>query len=172
MPQNQGWPPEFDIAEYYGGQHIMHHGVAYGGLYDSHWDSSWDKKTQCEDGWHIFALEWTLGKAVWSVDSVACKTVVGDYVPSTPMYIILSNSISSRFGPSGEPDEKTVFPNSFEIDYVRVYQAPPPAGENPLVLVRAELPAVPPPAVEVTPAPAAPLRTRRRRSSRLHNFTD
>jgi hypothetical protein len=32
--------------------------------------------------------------------------------------------VSSAVGPSGEPDEKTVFPNSFSIDYVRVYQAP------------------------------------------------
>ena len=50
------------------------------------------------------------------------KTVEADYVPNSPMFILLSNSVSSRFGPSGEPDEKTVFPNDFEVEYVRVYQ--------------------------------------------------
>ena len=40
------------------------------------------------------------------------------------MYVLLSNSISSRRGPSGEPDENTVFPNFFAIDYIRVWQPP------------------------------------------------
>lgn len=126
MPQNQGWPPEFDIAEYYAGQKTMHHGLAYGELYDSRWDSFWDKETQFEDGYHVYALEWGPGRAVWTMDGRVRKTIEADYVPNIPMYLILSNGISSRFGPSGEPDEHTVFPNSFEIDYVRVYQRETP----------------------------------------------
>ena len=43
------------------------------------------------------------------------------------MYLVLSNGVSSAVGPSGEPDENTVFPNSFSIDYVRVYQPSAPA---------------------------------------------
>jgi beta-glucanase (GH16 family) len=147
MPQHQGWPPEFDIAEYYGGQRTMHHGLAHGELYDSRWDSTWDKTTDFESDFHVFALEWMPGRAVWSVDGVPCKTITADYVPNVPMYLILSNGISSRFGPSGEPDEKTVFPNSFDIDYVRVYQAPPvatpetvAANPSPLIPVAATIP--------------------------------
>lgn len=52
------------------------------------------------------------------------KTINADYIPNTAMYVVLSNSVSSIHGPSGEPDEKTVFPNEVPIDYVRVYQAP------------------------------------------------
>jgi len=132
MPQHQGWPPEFDIAEYYAGQRTMHHGLAYGDLYDSKWDSLWDKNTDFESDFHVYALEWTPGRAVWSIDGEVRKTITADYIPKVPMYVILSNGISSRFGPSGEPDEKTVFPNSFEIDYVRVYQAPPHAIPEPI----------------------------------------
>jgi hypothetical protein len=40
------------------------------------------------------------------------------------MYVILSNGVSSRIGPSGEPDGTTVFPNFFEVDSLRVWQAP------------------------------------------------
>ena len=122
MPQTQGWPPEFDIAEYYAGQKTMHHGLAHGSLYDSKWDSIWDKETDFESDWHIYALEWTRGRAVWSIDGKVRKTINADYVPNSAMYLVLSNSISSAVGPSGEPDEATVFPNSFSIDYVRVYQ--------------------------------------------------
>jgi beta-glucanase (GH16 family) len=126
MPQTQGWPPEFDIAEYYGGKRTMHHGLAHGGLYDSKWDSTWDGETDFESDWHVYALEWTRGRAVWLIDGEVRKVISADYVPNAAMYLILSNGVSSAAGPSGEPDETTVFPNSFNIDYVRVYQAPVP----------------------------------------------
>ena len=143
MPQHQGWPPEFDIAEYYGGQKTMHHGLAHGELRDSRWDSFWDKNSDFESDFHVFGLEWMPGRAVWSVDGLVRKTITADYVPNVPMYLILSNSISSIFGPSGAPDEKTVFPNEFQIDYVRVYQAP----------------AVEAPAIVTAPAPIIPVAT-------------
>jgi beta-glucanase (GH16 family) len=145
MPQSQGWPPEFDIAEYYAGQRTMHHGLAHGELYASRWDSLWDKNTDFESDFHVFGLEWTAGRAVWSVDGVVRKTITANYVPKVAMYLILSNGVSSVHGPSGEPDEKTVFPNAFEIDYVRVYQAPPNA--------------IPETVAATTPAPALPVAT-------------
>ncbi|MEI9897730.1 MAG: glycoside hydrolase family 16 protein [Chthoniobacter sp.] len=138
MPQDDNrWPPEFDIGEYYGGQHKMHHGLAYGTMRETLWDSSGDTETDFVNEWHTLGLEWTAGHAVWNVDGIARKTVDADYVPSVPMYVLLSNGVSSRFGPSGEPDEKTVFPNDFQIDYIRIYQQPtqlvkaePPAGQT------------------------------------------
>ncbi len=144
MPQNADWPPEFDIGEYHGGQHKMHHGLAYGTMEKTKWDSYNDTETDFINNWHTLALEWTQGRAVWYVDGIACKTVTADYVPSVPMYVILSNGVSSRQGPSGEPDANTVFPNHFEVDYVRIYQPPNP-------LIAAETPPRPP----VPPAPPA-----------------
>lgn len=153
MPQHQSWPPEFDVGEYYGGQRKMHHGLAYGTMREPLWDSSGDTETDFVNAWHTIALEWTAGRAVWFVDGVARKTVTADYVPEVPMYVILSNSVSSRAGPSGEPDEATVFPNYFEIDYIRIYQ-PPKA------IVAVEAPPKPKPP-EPTPIiavlPASPL---------------
>jgi beta-glucanase (GH16 family) len=125
MPAHQSWPPEFDIAEFYGGQKKMHHGLAHGTMGDPKWDSTGDTETDFVNEWHTIALEWSPGRAVWFVDGVARKTVVAEYVPAVPMYVILSNSVSSGYGPSGEPDEHTIFPNHFEIDYVRIYQPRP-----------------------------------------------
>lgn len=127
MPLHQSWPPEFDIAEYYGGQRKMHHGLAHGTMHDPLWDSTGDTETEFENVWHTYALEWTAGRAVWYVDGIARKTISAAYVPSTAMYVLLSNSISSARGPSGAPDENTVFPNFFAIDYLRVWQPPGPA---------------------------------------------
>ena len=164
MPQHQSWPPEFDIAEYYGGQRKMHHGLAHGTAHEPRWDSTGDSETDFTSGWHTYSLEWMPGRAVWSVDCIPRKIVNADYVPNVAMYVILSNSVSSRLGPSGEPDENTVFPNYFEIDYVRVYQPPPGATiEAPLVKnglfpieVKATEPGSEPPKpepVEVAPVP-------------------
>ena len=125
MPQDQTqWPPEFDIAEYYGGQRKMHHGLAHGTMHEPLWDSTGDTETEFENVWHTYALEWSAGRAVWFVDGVVRKTIAADYVPACAMYVLLSNSISSRRGPSSEPDENTVFPNFFAIDYIRVWQPP------------------------------------------------
>jgi hypothetical protein len=40
------------------------------------------------------------------------------------MYVILSNGVSSRIGPSDEPDGATVFPNYFEVEYLKVWDPP------------------------------------------------
>ena len=46
-------------------------------------------------------------------------------------------------GPSGSPDAATVFPNFFEIDYVRIYQpAPAPVEKVETILVKSEVPVV------------------------------
>lgn len=148
MPQHQGWPPEYDIAEYYAGQRTMHHGLAYGGLYSAKWDSIWDSTTDFESDWHTFALEWGPGRSTWFVDGVPRKIIEADYVPSVPMYVILSNSISSVFGPSGAPDAATVFPNFFLIDYVRIYQSAATPPEIPV-----EPPVTAPAAAAITAAP-------------------
>jgi beta-glucanase (GH16 family) len=126
--QGEYWPPEFDIAEYYGGAGIMHYGLCHGTLKNVEWDSTGDREPHAEEGWHTYALDWRPGRAVWLQDGVEKKVVDAEYVPDIPMYIILSNGVGSRFGPSGVPDETTVFPNYMEIDYVRVFQPTSVAG--------------------------------------------
>jgi beta-glucanase (GH16 family) len=149
MPQNQQWPPEFDIAEYYAGRQTMHFGLAHGTVLETVWDHAYDSSPNLEGEWHTYALEWTAGHAAWFVDGVRRNSIEAEYVPAGPMFILLSNSVSSRFGPSGVPDEKTVFPSDLEVEYVRVYQAPPAI---PPVLIASPAQAKP----EASPAAAGP----------------
>jgi beta-glucanase (GH16 family) len=143
--EGEYWPPEFDIAEYYGGAGVMHYGLCHGTLKNFLWDSTVDKDSGAEVGWHTFALDWRPGKATWLVDGVVKKTITAEYVPDIPMYIILSNGVSSSMGPSGVPDEATPFPNYLTVDYVRVCQ---PAGSIP---VEPPKPIIPP--IIATPVP-------------------
>jgi beta-glucanase (GH16 family) len=124
MPQGHHWPPEFDIAEYYAGRRLMHLGLCYGDFPEINWDSGGNDDVDFEGKWNTYGLLWTEGRALWIQNGVVKREVVGPYVPSIPMYVILSNGVSSRIGPSGEPDAATVFPNFFEVDYVRVWTRP------------------------------------------------
>jgi len=142
MPQTQQWPPEFDIAEYYAGASVMHHGLCHGDVHNPIWDSTGDKESEAETDFHTYGLEWAPGRAVWYEDGKVKKIVEADYVPDSAMYVILNNGVSSHIGPSGQPNEATVFPNFFEIDYVRVYQTSPAVA----IKLAKEEPAAPAPA--------------------------
>lgn len=122
MPADHTWPPEFDIAEYYGTPRQMRFGLASGTMTEVKWDDALFELPAVETEWHTYALLWEPGRAVWMLDGVVKLEVRGAQVPDKPMYLILNNGVSSRFGPTGEPDGSTIFPNFLEVDYVRVYQ--------------------------------------------------
>jgi beta-glucanase (GH16 family) len=124
MPMDDSWPPEFDIVEYYATPHHVRFGLASGTMRDVHWDDVKFVVPSVETEWHTYALLWEPGRAVWLFDGEPKLEVTGPQVPDRPMYLILNNGVSSRFGPSGEPDGSTVFPNFLEVDYVRVDQRP------------------------------------------------
>jgi beta-glucanase (GH16 family) len=162
MPNDpKAWPPEFDIAEYYAGSSVMHNGLCHGDVHDPKWDSTGITDSKAELDFHTYALEWSPGRAVWYQDGVIRKVIEAAYVPDAPMYIILNNGVSSHIGPSGSPNDQTVFPNFFEIDYVRVYQLGTPvvipANSVAMIDPATVAPvAIAPAAVAVNEAKAAP----------------
>jgi beta-glucanase (GH16 family) len=121
MPQNHQWPPEFDIAEYYAGRKLMHLGLCHGNFPEILWDSGGNTDVDFEGGWNTYGLLWEPNRAVWIQNGRIQREITGGHIPSLPMYVILSNGVSSRFGPSGAPTKETVFPNYFEVDYLRVW---------------------------------------------------
>ncbi len=114
-----GWPPEFDIAEYFGSDDRMHMGLAYGSSWQ---DVQWDSTNLYSGGfanWHTYGLEWGPGYAVWYMDGFARKSIYASYVPTVPMYVILNS------GMRWDADSTTPFPNYFEVDYCRLFSLPP-----------------------------------------------
>lgn len=74
----------------------------------------------------VYRLEWTQGALVWSVDAEDGSGFQKLYsrrgsrrVPNVPMYIIINAAIGGMGG--GDPDPHT-FPQTFQVDYVRVTQ--------------------------------------------------
>jgi beta-glucanase (GH16 family) len=120
---NAGWC-EIDIAEFWqGGRRTVNTTVHYnrpGRLHIK--ELSFDATTQ----FAVYRLEWTQGALIWSVDAEDGKGFRKLYVargsrrvPNVPMYLVIHTAIGGTGG--GNPDPST-FPQTFQVDYVRVTQ--------------------------------------------------
>jgi beta-glucanase (GH16 family) len=78
------------------------------------------------DDFHTYAAEWTANHIRFFVDDVHHFTVydadVGGFLSqqSAPMQLIINTAIGGHFLPN--PDESTVWPQQFLVDWVRVYE--------------------------------------------------
>lgn len=130
IPQDRSWPPEFDVAEWFGSIEGLHQGLAYGPDWtDVTWESNWTYGPRPTDGWHTYGLRWKPDSATFYIDGEAVHDVSGDFIPDKAMYIVLNSGTWAPDDRGGPPDETTVFPNSFDVEYVRVYdeKLPEPA---------------------------------------------
>jgi beta-glucanase (GH16 family) len=127
IPGHQ-WPKagwcEIDIAEFMqGARRKVNTTVHYINPGGTHFrDLSFDATAQFAN----YRLQWTKGALVWSVDAEDGKgfrtlySVRGlEKVPNVPMYVVINAAIGGLGG--GDPDPST-FPQSFQVDYVRVTQ--------------------------------------------------
>ncbi|MFT5093380.1 MAG: beta-glucanase (GH16 family) [Porticoccaceae bacterium] len=77
---------------------------------------------------HTFAVDWTEGKIVWSIDGKPYQTQTNWHSENGKFpapfdqrfHLLLNLSVGGHF--VGAPNETTKFPQKFLIDYVRVYQ--------------------------------------------------
>lgn len=133
-----GWPKggEIDIMEYRGNEPYTTSGAIH------FWRGGCDGETlECRkflvdefttgtdklsDEFHTYALEWTEEELVWYFEDKAYQRIRFEDIEtefnpfSTPYYIILNLAVGGDFLPN--PDESTEFPQSYIVDYVRVYQ--------------------------------------------------
>lgn len=124
-----GWPKcgEIDILEYVGKEpHTVFTSMH---TQSSHGNTINTKKTiipNIEDGFHVYAMDWNSDKIDFFVD----EQLVYSYQPQIknqdtwpydqPFYIILNLAIGGNFG--GPEVDDAVFPQTFIIDYIKVYQ--------------------------------------------------
>jgi beta-glucanase (GH16 family) len=66
-------------------------------------------------GWHTFASDWQPGSVTYYYDGAQVGRITTG-ITSSPMYLILSNTVSSAMG------GPTVAPSDMQVDYVRVWQ--------------------------------------------------
>lgn len=126
-----GWPNcgEIDIMEYRGQEPTIMHGTVHGPNYSAvnGIGKAYDLvNDRFDTGFHIFGIEWTREHINFYVDDVLYnqitpEDVTGEWVFNKPFFIIMNVAVGGNY--VGSPNENTVFPQTMEVDYVRVYSA-------------------------------------------------
>ena len=147
LPKGQGlWPafwlstsfyvedvPEIDIMEFLGHdvETIYHTYHYFEPLNNWRQISTPSYTTQGQDftaDWHTYSVSWGPKEIVWYVDGVETRRITDDEytIANQAMYVLANLAVGGDW--PGSPDEATVFPAEYEIDYIRVYEKnPPPA---------------------------------------------
>lgn len=129
-----GWAAsgEIDIMELLGQEPERVYGTLhYGGPYPQNihtGDSYRIPEGNFTDEFHTFALEWEENEFKWYVDSVHYQTqtswysTAGEYPApfDKRFHIILNVAVGGNW--PGNPDETTIFPQTMEVDFVRVFK--------------------------------------------------
>ncbi len=126
------WPGcgEIDIMEVIGGGDGFDN-VTYG---TGHWSEYGDHgmnggntklaKGNFADDYHIFGVEWDEKRIQWLLDGVKFHEL--DITPKSmsefhqPFWLLLNLAVGGDW--PGSPDDSTVFPQQYRIDWVRVHQ--------------------------------------------------
>lgn len=134
LPQEQvygGWPlsGEIDIMEMLGQEPNVAHGtIHYGGQwpFNMYQGNSYNSPGSLTSDFHVYAVEWNESGIYWYVDEVLYSTKTADNLGDMPwrfdqnFYLLLNVAVGGYW--PGYPDASTQFPQSMEVDYVRVYQ--------------------------------------------------
>ena len=126
-----GWPNsgEIDIMEYLGHETNKAYGTIHHILNGSHsytGDNYVLASGGFNDAFHTFSVEWESGAVRWYIDDVLYHSVteaslgIDPWVFDENFHFILNMAVGGNW--PGSPDGTTVFPQTFEIDYLRVYQ--------------------------------------------------
>jgi beta-glucanase (GH16 family) len=120
------WPGcgEIDIMELIGGQ--GRDNTVYG---SAHWGGDYSKSYSLSSGifandFHIFDITWDQKSIAWHVDGITYNTL--DITPAAlsafqkSFFIIFNLAVGGNW--PGNPDNTSVFPETMQVDYVRVYQ--------------------------------------------------
>lgn len=128
-----GWPfcGEIDIMEMVGGtvagggDNVVHGTV--------HWDNDGqyanygDSKTMPEplaNAFHVYTIIWDESQIAWYIDDVQYNVI--DITPAAlsefhqPFFFIVNIAVGGNW--PGSPDVTTTFPQTMDIDYIRVFQ--------------------------------------------------
>ncbi|MFK7921537.1 MAG: family 16 glycosylhydrolase [Bacteroidia bacterium] len=137
------WPEsgEMDIVEMIGSKPSQAVGTLHTGLPHTYISGYYDLPPgeTFADTFHVFTMEWEPDSVTWFVDGIKYHQLTpNDISPWAPFqeefHLILNLAVGGTW--PGPVDPTTVFPQTMEVDYVRVYNRPERLsikGDQPMV---------------------------------------
>jgi hypothetical protein len=124
LPVHGGWPPEIDVMEeigsrndrYYGSVHSLRNGTRSETVIPI-------DTVDLAKNYNTFGMKWDTQSIDWFLNGLKVATAPTPSDLSTPMYLLLNLAIGGNW--AGQPDENTVFPAHFDVDYIKVYSFTP-----------------------------------------------
>lgn len=131
------WPSqgEIDILENRGTEpHLTSSAFHYGANWQNHQyqfsentSARFGEPVNFHDGFHTYAVEWDADKLRFFVDDVHWYTLYDSDVDGTisqnaPMETVLNVAVGGDFLGGAQPDGSSVWPQTMQVDYVRVFE--------------------------------------------------
>jgi beta-glucanase (GH16 family) len=115
-------PPEIDVVEVLGHEITTLHVTA-------HWNAGKQEAQKSfavtvpdmSAAFHTYGMLWTAECIAWYFDGKRIAYMATPATLHSPMYLIVNLAVGGKWG--GYPDEKTRFPGTLSVDYIRVYTA-------------------------------------------------
>jgi beta-glucanase (GH16 family) len=121
LPETLAWPPEIDVMENLGQDtavaYFTNHFIGPDGKHASKGSGKISTPDLSAD-FHTYAVEWTAQAIIWYLDGVE-KFRSNQGVPQQPMYLLVNLAVGGSW--PVPPDDTTVWPATFDVDYVRAY---------------------------------------------------
>ncbi len=116
---------EFDILEHLsewgpGRHNVAVHWDGYGDMHKA-WGDTHVYYGPTPDGWHNFGMLWEPGKLTWFIDGQKKAEWINDRVGSVPCHLLLSLQLG---GWATKNIDLSRISETFDVDYVRVWQRP------------------------------------------------
>lgn len=125
-----GWPQtgEIDIMEYRGQDPNIVHGSVHGPGYsagESITKSFVLDNDRLDTGFHTYGIEWNKDYINFYIDDalynqIKPDDVTGEWVFNKPFFMLINMAVGGTF--VGSPSTDTVFPQTLEVDYIRVFE--------------------------------------------------
>ena len=120
---------EVDIMEAFGWTDKINQAIHWDGYGDAH--KSTGQKTEVpgiRDGFHTYTMEWYPDKYIFYIDGTETWRSTGGGVCNRPGYVKITGEISTEDWAINEywsqNPANAQYPDSFVVDYVRVYEFP------------------------------------------------
>lgn len=125
LPNDGSWPPEIDVMEQLGHDPKRIYQTYHWGTVAQHQkDESSYSGPNYANGFHTFGVDWSPEAIVYYIDGIERHRLTDKaIITALPQYLLANLAVGGDW--PGAPSASTTFPQSMDIDYIRVWRHGP-----------------------------------------------